>query len=344
MATVHDLMSAPEFADDQLTIAINIPPYQSGILARLGLFADTPIATTYAKIGIKDGELTIIPSRERGGPSNKNMGSKRGEVLVNVPHFPLDDAITPSDVQNLLVYGEDRVFESFGNVLNGKLIEIRGKHDATWAHMDWGALNGLVLDADGYEILDIYERFGVTQETISLALGTAGTDVAEKTRDVKARVRKELKGSPMSGMHILAGPEWFAAYTAHASVRDAYKFFANQGPNPNRDGLEDGFFHAGSVIERVDEEFTVRLENGTLETRPAIEPDEALAVPLGTSFFKRFISPPDTIADANTAPNPTDKVFISTAERDHGKGYDIHSESNVLPANLRPQAVKRLTL
>ena len=139
MSTVHDLMSAPEFADAQLTEAINIPPYQTGRLAQLGLFTDTPIPTTYVKVGVKDGDFTIIPSRERGGPTNKNMSRRHAQALIEVPHFPLEDAITPSDFQNLLAYGEDRVFETFGNVLNGKLAEMRGKHDQTHAHLDWGA-------------------------------------------------------------------------------------------------------------------------------------------------------------------------------------------------------------
>lgn len=343
MSTVHDLMSAPEFADAQLTEAINIPPYQTGRLAQLGLFTDTPIPTTYVKVGVKDGDFTIIPSRERGGPTNKNMSRRHAQALIEVPHFPLEDAITPSDFQNLLAYGEDRVFETFGNVLNGKLAEMRGKHDQTHAHLDWGAVNGLILDADGYELLDLYETFGVDGTPLSLALGTAGTDVANATREVKASIRRALKGSPMTGVRILAGENFFAQYVGHATVKDAYKYFSSQR-NPNRDGLDDGFDHGGAVIERVDEEFSVRLPNGTLETRPAIDPDEAIALPLGTPYFKRYVSPPDTINDANQAPDPASKVFVSTDERPHGKGYDIHTESNVLPVALRPQVMKRLTL
>ena len=344
MSTVHDLMSAPEFADSQLTDTINIPPFVTGRLAQLGLFTDTPIPTTYVRIGIKDGELTIIPARERGGPANKNMSDGKSRVLIDVPHFPLDDAITPSDVQNLMAWGEDRVFETFGNVLATKLLEIRGKHDQTHAHLDWGAVTGVILDAEGKELLDVYDEFDVTQVTFAMALGSPGTDVAAKSRALKSEVRKALKGSPMTGVRILSSPEYFDAYTGHASVKDAYSNFASNTQNPNRDGLEDGFTHAGLTIERIDEEFSKRLADGTIETAPVIPAGEARVIPLGTSFFRRYVAPPDTINDANRAPNPTDKIFVSTAERDHGKGYDIHTESNVLPVNLRPQAVLRLTL
>ena len=82
-------------------------------------------------------------------PSNKNMGTDRQEALVRIPHFPLDDAITPSDLQNLLVYGNGYALQTLANIYNGKLELIRAKHDATHHHLDWGALNGLVLDASG---------------------------------------------------------------------------------------------------------------------------------------------------------------------------------------------------
>lgn len=343
MSTVQDLMNAEEFANAQLTEAINIPPYQTGRLAQLGLFVDTPIPTTYAKVSVKDGEFTIIPSRERGGPTNKNMSKRPDTRLIQIPHFPLGDAITPADFQNLLAWGEDRLFETFGGVLNAKLLELRGKHDQTHAHLDWGALNGLILDADGYELLDLYETFGVDGTPRSFSLGTATTDVADLTRDLKSDIRRDLKGAPMTGVRILAGENFFRRYVGHDTVRDAYKYYTSNG-NPNRDGLEDGFQHAGAVIERVDEEFAVRLENGQLETRPAIAPNEAVAVPLGTPYFKRYVAPPDTIHDANQAPDPSSKIFVSTEELDHGKGYDIHTESNVLPVCLRPQILKRLSL
>src|SRR3712207_2307612 len=101
MGTVLDLLNAPEFADGRLTEAINGPPAVTGRPQQLGLFTDKPITTTYVNVGIQDGELTIIPTRERGGPGNKNMRGGRSAVIMPVPHFPLDDAITPSDLQNL---------------------------------------------------------------------------------------------------------------------------------------------------------------------------------------------------------------------------------------------------
>lgn len=345
MPTPLDLLNAPEFADDRLTESINIPPYVTGRPAQLGIFRDTPIHTTYAKIGLKDDEITIIPSRERGGPSNKNMRGDRQETFVGIPHFPLDDAISPADLQNLTAYGEGYVMETLGNVVNDKLTTMRAKHDATHNHLDWGALNGIILDAEGRELLDLFDQFDLTQDEVNFALGSGGTDVAAKNRTVKAYIRKQLRGAPTSGVRVFASPEWFDAYVNHASVKDAYKYYSVTGgqQNPARDDITDGFNHAGLTIERIDEEFSARNANGTFSTKLAVPAGEAIAVPLGTPYFRRYIAPPDTIQDANKAPAPGSKVFVSTDDLPHGKGRDVHTESNVLPICLRPQVIIKLT-
>ena len=72
--------------------------------------------------------------------------------------------------------------------------------------------------------------------------------------------------------------------------------------------------------------------------------DEALLIPLGTPYFKRYIAPPDTMSGANRAPDPATKVHISTEDLPHDKGRSIHSESNVLPICLMPPLLIKLTL
>ena len=341
MATPLDLLDAPEFAADRLTESINIPPYVTGRPAQLGIFTDTPINTTYAKIAIEEGEITIIPDRERGGPGNKNMGTDRQETLVRIPHFPLDDAITPSDLQNLLVYGGGYVLQTLANVYNAKLEAMRAKHDATHHHLDWGALNGLVVSASGRVLCDLFDTFDITQSVVDFDLDNDGTDVAAKNRALKSIIRKALRGQPASGVRVLAGSGFFDRYVGHPKVVEALKAYPGPTPNPGRDDVADSFVFAGITIERIDEDFRYRQADGTFVTREAVGPDEAIAIPLGTPLFKRYVAPPDSIQEANIA--PATKVFVSTDLLPHGKGQEIHTESNVLPICLRPDTIVKLT-
>lgn len=344
MPTPLDYLQAPEFADDRLTEVINVPPYQTGRPAQLGIFRDTPIATTYVRLALTGGEITIIPARERGGENNLNMRGDRQGVTIDIPHFPLDDAITPSDLQNLMVFGEQYVFETLASVYQDKLGNMRAKHDATWNHLDWGALNGLILDAEGKVLLDLYDRFDLTQTSINFALDTTTTDVAAKNRQAKAAMRKQLNGSASSGAIVLAGPTFFDKYVSHQFVREQLKSYQGATANPGRDEVEDSFTFAGMKLERIDEEFQVRMPNGTFVAKQAVADDEAILVPLGTQYFKRYVAPPDTIADANRAPVPGDKVFVSTDDLPHGKGQEVHTESNLLPICTRPQILTKLTV
>lgn len=344
MATVLDYLSAPEFSDARLTQVINIPPYQTGRLAQVGLFVDEPIPTTYVRLAIDGDEITIIPAIERGGPANKNIGEGLGHTLISIPHFPLDDAITPGDLQNVMAFGEDYIFQTLEGVYQRKMTSMRSKHDATHAHLDWGALRGQVVDAKGRLLVNLFTQFGITQEVTNFQLGNADLDLAAVNRSAKSKIRRQLRGSVSSGVRVFASPEWFDAYVSHKSVKEAVKAYAGSTPNPARDDIADTFTYAGFSIERIDEEFQYRQTDGTFAVQDAIPAGEAVAIPLGTDLFKRYVAPPDTLPTANRAPNPTDKVHVSTEDRPHGKGRDIHTESNVLPICTRPGVVQRLTM
>lgn len=344
MSTVLDYLTAPDFADDQLTAAINVPPYRTGRPAQLGIFTDTPIATTYVHLGIEEHELTVIPARERGGESNFNMRGGRHEVKFDIPHFPLDDAISPADIQNLTVWNSDHMMESVEDVYNTRLESMRAKHDLTHSYLDWGALNGQVIDGEGKILLNLYDRFELTENSVEYDLSDPDEWIAKRNAEVKAIIRKELRGIPATGVRVLAGKEFFDRYVTHNNIKEVLSNYPGKTPNPARDGIEDIFDFAGLTLERIDEEYKVRLSNGTLVSRPAVPEMEAIAIPLGTPFFKRYIAPPDTLSGANRRPAPDSKVFVSTRDLPHDKGREIHTESNVLPICVRPQLMVRLTI
>lgn len=344
MSTVLEYLNDPEFADDNLTQAINVAPYTTGRAAQLGIFTDTPIRTTYVRLGIDEDELTVIPARERGGESNFNIRNDRSGVTFEIPHFPLDDAITPSDVQNLTVWGSGGVLSSIEDVYNDRLTTMRAKHDLTHSYLDWGALNGLVMDGEGKILLNLYDKFDLTENVVDFNLDTNGTIVSDKNREAKGIIRKELRGTASKGVIALAGKNFFDTYVKHPSVLAELRAYPGATPNPGRDDIEDRFTFAGITLERIDEEYKVRQANGTLISKQAVPDDEAILLPLGTPYFKRYVAPPDTLSGANRRPEPDTKIFVSTDDLPHDKGRDIHTESNVLPICTRPPLLVRLRL
>lgn len=344
MATPISYLTHPDFADDRLTEVINVPPYQTGRPAQLGIFRDETIRTTYVRLGIEEQELFVIPARERGGESTMNMRGDRAGVQFQIPHFPLDDKITPADIQNMIAWDSEGVLETVQDVYMTRMETLRAKHDLTHSYLDWGALNGLVVDVTGKQIANIYDEFDLSETVVEFDLTTDTTDVAALNRDVKARIRKELRGATATGIRALAGPEFFDRYVGHPFVRDQLAAYAGQTPNPGRDDVEDIFTFAGLTLERIDEDYQYRQDDGAIVTKRAIPDDEAIVLPMGTPFFKRYIAPSDTLAGANRRPDPAQKVHVSTKTMDHDKGVGIHTESNVLPICTRPQLMVRLKL
>jgi tyrosyl-tRNA synthetase len=102
---------------------------------------------------------------------------------------------------------------------------MRNKHAITLEHMRMGALKGVILDADGSELLNLYEAFEIQPKTINFALATATTDVKKKCLELKRYVEDNLRGEHMTALHALVSPEFFDALTGHAKVKEAYERF-----------------------------------------------------------------------------------------------------------------------
>jgi hypothetical protein len=344
MATVLDLLTAPDFAADVLTEAINVPPYQTGRPAQLGIFADRYLRTTYVEFSVQEDEITIIPSRERGGEHNKNMRNGRGELMMSVPHFPLDDAITPMDIQNINANdGEVATLQTLAGVYNDKLASVRAKHDLTFSHLDWGALRGLVVDGEGKVLINTFTEFAITQDVTPFAFTNDATDLASRVRSVKEKIRRHLRGTPAQAVRILAGGAFYDAFVSHPFLKAA----AAQYPgmvNPARDEITDTYNYVGVTLERIEEEYPFRQPDNTFALQPAIPANEAIAIPLGTPYFRRYFAPPNSIFEANRAPTANTRIFVSTHDLPHGQGRELHTQSNVLPVCLRPQLIQRLTM
>ena len=82
-------------------------------------------------------------------------------------------------------------------------------------------VKGVILDADGSVIYDLYDEFGISPATVSFDLGNANTNVKTKCAEVLRHLEDNLKGEFMTGIHVLCSPEFFDALTGHAKVEKA---------------------------------------------------------------------------------------------------------------------------
>jgi Phage major capsid protein E len=169
-------------------------------------------------------------------------------------------------------------------------------------------------------------------------LGTAGTNVQAKCREVLRAIETELKGETMTGALALVSPGFFDKLISHAKVEEAYKYFSSTGAQPLREDTRRRFPFSSIVFEEYNA--TVTLSTGATET--LIVANEGIAFPLGTmDTFVTYGAPANLIETVNTMGLP---IYARQIARPDGSAIDVKTEASPLPVNKRPRlAVKILT-
>jgi hypothetical protein len=342
MNTILDIFGNAAFSSTSLTQAINIVPNDYGRIRDLGLFSSEPLTTTTVAVEYNNGTLNLLPTRERGAPPSLGMPEKRSARQFGTFHIPHDDFVRADDVQNIVArVGTDGVMDSVAALVNRKQIAMRRKHAITLEHMRMGALRGEILDSDGSSLLNLFNEFGVSQKTVDFVLGTAGTDVKAKAREVVSYMEDNLMGETMSGIHVLASPEWYDKFIGHAKVEEIFKYYDGQN-NPLRQDVRRGFPFHGLTIEEYRGSASYMQENGTYGSRRFIPAGEAIAFPIGTQdVFSTYWAPADFMDTVNTM---GEEIYVRTAvDPEFQRWVKLHSQSNPLPIVKRPALVVKLT-
>ena len=336
MPTIMDIFNNKAFSAVEMTEALNYVPNKYGRLQELGLFTNRPTPLRTVAIQIDSRGINLLPSKPWGGTPSYGMPISRKLRSFPIPHFPHNDAVFAADVQGLLQsFIGGLTFESVQNLVNDKLEWSSQKHFITWEYMRWGALNGLVYDADGVLLLDVYTEFGLTRKVINFTLSVAGT-LEAKITELKRWMENNLNGSPMSGIHVFCSPGFMDALLASADVKEIR--------TQNRGDLQLGIdYHNRISINGVTFEEhngqAVDVNGGVHVFVPA---NQGIAVPLGTmDIFRMYWAPADFIDTVNT-PGLT-QMYARQQAMDFGRGIEIHTQSNPLPLVQRPELVVTLT-
>jgi hypothetical protein len=334
-----DYFNSPQFSVRALTDAVNVVPNRYGRLNELNLFPADGIRTTFVEIEFQNGVLNLVPLKKRGEPAAKNVAANRGLKVFRTFHFPLEDAILVSDLTNVRAFGTDDQMVGVMDEVNDLLAEMRAKHAITLEYYRWGALKGEILDESGNSVVNLFTEFGVAQKTVDFVLGTAGTNVEAKITEVLEHIEDNLMGETMSGVHALVSSEFFAKFTAHEQVREAYRYFSSTA-DPMRQDVRRSFFHKGITFEVHRGSATKVNEDKTTTLRRFIAANEGVAFPLGTTnSFKTYFSPGDFIEALGTRGQ---EVYAKQEVMKYGRGVDLWTESNPLPICKRPALLVKI--
>lgn len=318
-------------------------PNQYGKIQQMGLFGVEGVATNTVNFEMINQSIGLIGDKIRGERNNVSKDYTRLIKAYPVPHFPLDDAIKPADIQGKSAYGGSGTGtpEILDAVRARKLERIRRSHAQTLETARVKMLtSGDIYAPNGTVAGNFYTDFGVTRKEVDFDLDTSTTEVLLKCEEVVAHIQDNLfTGDVVEEVVALVSPEFFSKLITHASVKAAYQFYTSTQEPLRRGGRDMG--RAGGL----DREFV--LGPITFLEYRGFAPDgvrfipanDAYFFPMGTTdVFKTYFGPADRFDFVNTMgeqayffefPNQTDTEIL------------IQSESNFINCCRRPAVLVR---
>lgn len=231
MATM-DIFGGDAFTMVSLTDSLNKQDFQPMYLSSKGIFVPKRVRTETIAIEEKNGVLGVIQTSERGAPLAQKTTQKRKIRDFRTPRIAESDTIRASEIANIRAFGSETEFKQVQDEVSDRLNGPAGlmrQVELTWENMKLGAVQGIVLDADGSTIYDFFAEFGVTQATeidfdLDAASPASGA-VLKKCNQVTRQMKKAAKGAWVEGRtyaEALCGDDFWDNLISHSEVRATY--------------------------------------------------------------------------------------------------------------------------
>lgn len=311
-------------------------PNTWGLINELGLFRKESVSQHSITVESTNGTLGLVTDQVRGARNTMNTDDTRVLRAFAIPHFPLDDAISPMDLQGKRAYGSPDAAETKDAVIARKLARIRKSHAVTLeAARAYAITVGAVYAPNGTVVGNFYTDFGVTRKEIDFVLGTGTTNLTAKTEEAIAHIQDNImSGEAISNIVVLCSPEFFSKVIDHATVKEAYKYYTSTQELLRKrlgSGVYRRFEHGG--VEYV--EYRGLKPDGTR----FIPAGDAYFVPQGTSdMFLTYFSPANKFSHVNTL---GEEAYAFTYEDGKDEAISVQTETNFLNLVRRPQAIVR---
>lgn len=338
-AIVIDGFTNREFSAEELTLTMNKVPNFYDAVTRLGIFGNPiPLATTYVALEINNQVLNLLPVTERGGPASQGAVGKRKRKLFEVPLSAHEDSIKVGDLQNLLAFGSKAPMMLDAEVAR-KLMTMSMKHQLTHEWRRIKALHGIILDADGSTLINLFDEFEVTQKTEFF--GATGT-FNQHCRKVKRHIEDNLMGDSMTRVGCFCSSGFFDAMIEDDDVKEAYNYAAGRANyNPNIDDVRPAFVHQDIMFMEYRGNASLLNQDGTTTVSKFIADNEARFFPMGTMQSAASFAAPGDFMEALNMPGQL--YYAKSAPVRFDRGVDLHTQSSFLPIWTRPATLVRGT-
>jgi hypothetical protein len=316
-----DIFNSTAFSMTSLTGAVDKMDYLPQTLGQLGIFEAMPVRTRDIWVDRRDGALTLIPSSPVGAPPEQLVRDTRDAVPLKTTRLAKSFTLYAEEVQGIRAFGAESEFVGVQSEYLRRMARIRQDMELTHEYHRLGALQGMLLDADGSTVIyNYFTAFNVSQPaSVDFALTTDATDVRGKCNELIRSMARSSRGAftPATTVHALAGDAFFDALISHPNVEKTYINWTAAADL--RDNKAFGDFVFGGITWH---NYRGTDDNSTV----AIDTDEAKFFPVGaTDVFKQAMAPAEFGPYVNTPGQSIYALNVPDLERQAWTKGELYS-------------------
>lgn len=323
-----DTFAPDAFTLQTMTAAISRVPYKPGFVSRRGLFTEKGVTTNTVLIEEREGQLRLVQTSNREGPITPAERKRRKIRSFVIPHLREEDYAMASEVVGVRQFGTEGSFDTVENLRNERSANMADNLDVTLEYHRVGAIQGVVLDADGSVLFDLFDEFGVEQlPEVDFDLDNPNAvegALLKKCNSVTRAIANELGAVELPGVEALCGDAFFDDLITQKEVRDVYRY---QEAARNAAGLVFNWVRYGDIT-------WINYRNGGFNL---INTNKCHLYPTGVKdlFLTRF-GPANYIETVNTVGLPR---YAKGIVDPWGKRVDFEAQSNPLNLCTRPRTL-----
>lgn len=338
MATM-DIFNNSAFSTTSLTGMVEKIPFVPNLLGSLNIFSPEPVRTRNVFVDRIEGGLTLIPTSADGAAPEVLDDEDRDAVSLRTTRLTKRFTLMASELDGIRETGSETELMQVQREFNRRFGRIRNDMELTHEYHRLGALQGVLLDADGTSV--IYDYSTQFNEAIPAALGfalsVATTDVHKFCKDIARSMIRDGKGSLAGAqIHALAGDDLYDALVSHPNVE---KFYLNQMMAASLKEDQSTVFESFKIGGITFHNYQGTDDNSTV----AIPVDEAKFFPVGArDVFVKAMSPLESMEYVNT---PGQDIYaMNIPDRDRGMFSKGEIYSYPLYMCQQPRLLRRATL
>lgn len=224
-----DVFNGSAFSMTSLTGAVEKIGYKPQLLGSLGIFEPMPTRTRSVFVDRRGQSLTLIPTSQTGEPPAELKVDLRDAVALQTTRLAKNFTLYAEEIQNIRAFGSETELAQVQVEYLRRMASIRDDMDLTHEYHRLGALQGILLDADGTSVIQNYfTKFGVTQPAVidfdlDNAAPAAGA-LRKKCAEVVRGMARSAGGAFVQGttIHALVGDDFYDALISHPEVEKTY--------------------------------------------------------------------------------------------------------------------------